>query len=247
MYCSNNNISLIFYGKIGHHLTDIDQHILNIFTENLISVAENIRLHEVIDSSQKELIYRLGEVVELRSNETGYHVKRVAFYSALMAELVGLSEDEISLIMSASPLHDVGKIAIPDAILNKPGKLDGDEWEIMKTHALKGYNILNGSGMVLLDVAATIALSHHEKWDGSGYPQGLSNDLIHMYGRITAIADVFDALGSERCYKKAWPLEDILDLFKRERGRHFDPRLIDLFMANLERFLAIRDDFKDVP
>ena len=247
MYCSNNNISLIFYGKIGHHLTDIDQHILNIFTENLISVAENIRLHEVIDSSQKELIYRLGEVVELRSNETGYHVKRVAFYSALMAELVGLTEDEISLIMSASPLHDVGKIAIPDAILNKPGKLDGDEWEIMKTHALKGYNILNGSGMVLLDVAATIALSHHEKWDGSGYPQGLSNDLIHMYGRITAIADVFDALGSERCYKKAWPLEDILDLFKRERGRHFDPRLIDLFMANLDRFLAIRDDFKDVP
>ncbi|MGB0898977.1 MAG: HD-GYP domain-containing protein, partial [Psychrobium sp.] len=173
------------------------------------------------------------------------HVKRVAYYSALLAELVGLPEDEVELIKSASPLHDVGKIAIPDAVLNKPGRLDSEEWEIMKTHALKGYNVLNGAGLVLLDIAATIALTHHEKWDGSGYPRGLAKDEIHLYGRITAIADVFDALGSDRCYKKAWPLEKILTLFREERGKHFDPRLIDLMMNNLDRFLEIRDKYQD--
>ncbi|MDP2560094.1 HD domain-containing phosphohydrolase [Psychrobium sp. 1_MG-2023] len=245
MFCSGQKVSLIFYGKTKSRINSIDRNILNIFTENLISIIDNIYLHEVIDNSQKELIYRLGEVVESRSNETGYHVKRVAYYSALLGELVGLPDDEVELIKSASPLHDVGKIAIPDAVLNKPGKLDADEWEIMKTHALKGYNILNGAGLVLLDVAATIALTHHEKWDGSGYPQGLAKEDIHLYGRITAIADVFDALGSDRCYKKAWELDRILELFKEERGKHFDPRLIDLLMDNLDKFLEIRDRYKD--
>lgn len=245
MFCKGERASLIFYGKVGNRISSIDRNILNIFTENLISIIENIYLHDIIDSSQKEIIYRLGEVVESRSNETGYHVKRVAYYSALLAELVGLPEDEVELIKSASPLHDVGKIAIPDAVLNKPGKLEGEEWEIMKTHALKGYNVLNGAGLVLLDIAAIIALTHHEKWDGSGYPQGLAKDKIHLYGRITAIADVFDALGSDRCYKKAWPLEKILNLFREERGKHFDPRLIDLMMNNLDRFLEIRDRYKD--
>ena len=245
MFCKGQRASLIFYGKVGNRISSIDRNILNIFTENLISIIENIYLHEIIDSSQKEIIYRLGEVVESRSNETGYHVKRVAYYSALLAELVGLPEDEVELIKSASPLHDVGKIAIPDAVLNKPGRLDGEEWEIMKTHALKGYNVLNGAGLVLLDIAATIALTHHEKWDGSGYPRGLAKDEIHLYGRITAIADVFDALGSDRCYKKAWPSEKILNLFREERGKHFDPRLIDLMMNNLDRFLEIRDKYQD--
>jgi len=245
MYCKGHGASLIFYGKVSNRISSIDRNILNIFTENLISIIENIYLHEVIDNSQKEIIYRLGEVVESRSNETGYHVKRVAFYSALLAELVGLPDDEIELIKSASPLHDVGKIAIPDAVLNKPGKLEGEEWEIMKTHALKGYNVLNGAGLVLLDIAAIIALTHHEKWDGSGYPQGLAKDDIHLYGRITSIADVFDALGSDRCYKKAWPLDKIINLFKEERGKHFDPRLIDLMMDNLDRFLEIRDRYQD--
>jgi len=245
MFCSGQKMNLIFFGEVKIALSSIDRNILNIFTENLISIIDNIYLHEVIDNSQKELIYRLGEVVESRSNETGYHVKRVAFYSSLLAELAGLPETEVELLKSASPLHDIGKIAIPDAVLNKPGKLDADEWEVMKTHALKGYNILNGAGLALLDVAATVALHHHEKWDGSGYPQGLAKNDIHLYGRITAIADVFDALGSERCYKKAWPLQQILDLFNREKGKHFDPRLISLFMDNLDLFLAIRDRYQD--
>jgi response regulator RpfG family c-di-GMP phosphodiesterase len=245
MFCKGQGASLIFYGKVCNRISSIDRNILNIFTENLISIIDNIYLHEVIDNSQKEIIYRLGEVVESRSNETGYHVKRVAYYSALLAELVGLPDDEIELIKSASPLHDVGKVAIPDAILNKPGKLEGEEWEIMKTHAIKGYNVLHGAGLVLLDIAAIIALTHHEKWDGSGYPQGLAKDDIHLYGRITSIADVFDALGSDRCYKKAWPLEKIINLFKEERGKHFDPRLIDLLMDNLDRFIEIRDRYQD--
>lgn len=244
-FCKSKEDSLIFYGKMENRISSIDRNILNIFTENLTSIIENIYLHEILDNSQKEMIYRLGEVVESRSNETGYHVKRVAYYSALLAELVGLPNKEIELIKSASPLHDVGKIAIPDAVLNKPGKLDSNEWEVMKTHAIKGYNILNGAGLTLLDTAATIALSHHEKWDGSGYPQGLLKEDIHLYGRITAIADVFDALGSDRCYKKAWPLDKIMTLFEDEKGKHFDPKLIDLLVDNLDRFLEIRDKFKD--
>ncbi len=245
MFCSGQKASLIFYGKVTEYITSIDRDILNIFTENLISIIDNIYLHEVLDHSQKELIYRLGEVVESRSNETGYHVKRVAYYSALLAELVGLPDDEVELIKSASPLHDMGKIAIPDSVLNKPGKLDADEWEIMKTHALKGYNVLNGAGLVLLDIAATIALTHHEKWDGSGYPRGLAKEDIHLYGRIIAIADVFDALGSDRCYKKAWPMDKILALFEEETGKHFDPRLMKLFMNNLDKFIEIRDRYQD--
>ncbi len=244
-FCKSKEASLIFYGKMENRISSIDRNILNIFTENLTSIIENIHLHEILDNSQKEMIYRLGEVVESRSNETGYHVKRVAYYSALLAELVGLSDEEIELIKCASPLHDVGKIAIPDAVLNKPGKLDKDEWEIMKTHSIKGYNILNGAGLALLDIAAIIALTHHEKWDGSGYPKGLSKEDIHLYGRITAIADVFDALGSDRCYKKAWPLDKIMTLFKNEKGKHFDPKLIDLLVNNLDRFLEIRDKYKD--
>ncbi|NRA60598.1 MAG: DUF3369 domain-containing protein [Psychrobium sp.] len=245
MFCSGQKASLIFYGKVTEYISSIDRDILNIFTENLISIIDNIYLHEALDHSQKELIYRLGEVVESRSNETGYHVKRVAYYSALLAELVGLPDDEVELIKSASPLHDMGKIAIPDSVLNKPGKLDADEWEIMKTHALKGYNVLNGAGLVLLDIAATIALTHHEKWDGSGYPRGLAKEEIHLYGRIIAIADVFDALGSDRCYKKAWPMNKILALFEEETGKHFDPRLMKLFMNNLDKFIEIRDRYQD--
>lgn len=245
LYCSIKNYTLLFYIEVEYGLTELDSQLLDIFAESLSSLLENMRLSELINDSQREMIFRLGEVVESRSNETGYHVKRVAHYSALLAELVGLSADEVTLIEYASPLHDIGKIAIPDAILNKPGKLDAQEWEIMKTHAEKGHRILKGSDMMVLDISSIIALTHHEKWDGSGYPYGLAKDDIHVYGRITALADVFDALGSERCYKEAWELDDILALLKEQRGKHFDPRLIDLFMQNLDRFLAIRERFKE--
>lgn len=245
MYCANRRQVVLFFAQINHPLSGLDVRLLNIFTENLIVTLENIHLNEAITESQKEMIYRLGEVVESRSNETGNHVKRVAHYSELLALLVGLDKNEAELIKTASPMHDIGKIAIPDAILTKPGKLNKEEWDIVTTHSMRGYEILKQSSLMVMNLSAVIALTHHEKWDGSGYPGALKGADIHIYGRITAIADVFDALGSERCYKRAWLLEDILALFRKERGKHFDPLLTDLFLDNLDQFLAIRDKFVD--
>ncbi|MEW6551989.1 MAG: HD domain-containing phosphohydrolase [Campylobacterota bacterium] len=208
-------------------------------------VSEIIELHKEIEDTQKDVIFSLGSIGEARSKETGNHVKRVAEYSKLLALLYGLDEVEAELLKIASPMHDIGKIGIPDAILNKPAKFTPEEFEIMKNHAVIGFKMLNGSDRKLLKTSATIAYEHHEKWDGSGYPRGLKGEEIHIYGRITAIADVFDALGSDRCYKKAWDLDRILNLFKEEKGRHFDPILIDLFFENLDKFLAIRDTYTD--
>ena len=202
-------------------------------------------LHRELEDTQRELIYRLGEVGETRSKETGNHVKRVANYSKLLAKKAGMEEDEATRLFAASPMHDIGKIGIPDSILNKPGKLSDEEWIVMKSHASIGFDILKGSEREILKAAAIIAYTHHEKWDGSGYPKGLKEEEIHLYGRITAIADVFDALGSDRVYKKSWPLEKILDFFMMQKGKHFDPNLIDLFMSNLDEFLLIRDKYKD--
>ncbi|RXJ66988.1 regulator [Halarcobacter ebronensis] len=208
-------------------------------------ITEIKSLHKELEDTQREIIYKLGEVGETRSKETGNHVKRVAEYSKLLAEKAGLNNEEINTLFTASPMHDIGKVGIPDTILNKPGKLDAKEWGVMQTHSEIGYNILKTSTRPILKAAAIISYTHHEKWDGSGYPRGLKGEDIHIFGRITAIADVFDALGSDRCYKKAWPLEDILLLVTKESGKHFDPNLVELFMTNLEEFLAIRDLYKD--
>ncbi|MFY9094186.1 HD domain-containing protein, partial [Aliarcobacter butzleri] len=208
-----------------------------------ITQIEN--LHDELEDTQREIIYKLGEIGETRSSETGNHVKRVAEYSRLLAQKVNLSQEDINRLFIASPMHDIGKIGIPDAILNKPGKLNEDEWKIMKTHTQIGYDILKDSKRETLRAAGIVSYTHHEKWDGTGYPLGLKGEDIHIFGRITAVADVFDALGSDRCYKKAWPLENILELFKNEKGKHFDPKLIDIFIENLDEFLAIRDSYKD--
>ncbi len=245
IYCNNPRHSLIFHIEGTRPLSQMDTYLLNLFTENIIIALENIRLNELLADNQREIIYRIGEIVETRSKESGLHVKRVALYCELFAKLLGLSDDKAELLKRASPLHDIGKIGIPDAVLHKPGKLDASEWEIMKTHAQIGYDMLSGSDIELFQVASQIALNHHEKWDGSGYPQGLSGMMIPLEGRITALVDVFDALGSDRCYKRAWPLDKILSLISEERGRHFDPALVDLMLENLEHFLAIRDTYKD--
>jgi len=199
---------------------------------------------EIVDT-QREVVFTMGAIGESRSKETGNHVKRVAEYSELMALLYGLDIQEAELLKQASPMHDIGKIAIPDAILKKPGRFDAEEREIMNTHAELGYQMIKNSERPLLKAAAIVAYQHHEKWDGTGYPQGLKEKDIHIYGRITAIADVFDALGSDRVYKKAWSNERIFKLLKEERGKHFDPILIDLFFENQDKFLAIRDKFQD--
>jgi response regulator RpfG family c-di-GMP phosphodiesterase len=202
-------------------------------------------LNEEIDQTQKEIIFTLGEIAETRSKETGYHVKRVAEYSRLLASLYGLSEDESELIRMASPMHDIGKIAISDDILNKPGKLTPEEYNLMKTHSQIGYEMLKHSDRAIMKAAAIIAQQHHEQYNGNGYPQGLQGENIHLYGRLTAIADVFDALASDRVYKKAWELERIIGLFREQRGEHFDPVLTDLFLEHIDEFWAIREQYVD--
>ncbi|RXK01952.1 regulator [Arcobacter sp. CECT 8989] len=237
-------------GKTFH----LDAVISPIFNQNneiieFISVCHNItsiiELHKELEDTQREIIYRMGEIGETRSKETGNHVKRVAEYSKLLGKLCGLKQNDIDIIFMASPMHDIGKVGIPDSVLNKPGKLNEEEWEIMKEHSELGYNILKNSKREILKAAAIISYHHHEKWNGSGYPQGLKEEEIHIFGRITAIADVFDALGSDRCYKKAWELDKILELFKEQKGKHFDPKLIELFFDNLDEFLKIRDTYVD--
>ena len=212
----------------------------------LTDVTEVVELNDAIEETQREVIYAMGEIGETRSKETGNHVKRVAHYSKELALLYGLSKEEANKLQMASPMHDIGKVGIPDAILNAPRKLTEEEFEIMKTHAELGYKMLKNSNKPILQAAAIVANEHHEKWDGSGYPNATKGEDIHIYGRITAIADVFDALGSERVYKKAWELEKILELFKEQSGRHFDPKLVELFLGNLDIFLEIKDQFEDV-
>lgn len=203
-------------------------------------------LAQEIEDTQKEVVFTMGAIGESRSKETGNHVKRVAEYSKILALAYGLSEEEAELLKQASPMHDIGKVAIPDSILNKPGKFTNSEFEIMKRHAELGHSMIKNSDRPLLQAASIVAYEHHERWDGKGYPRGIKAEKIHIYGRITAIADVFDALGSERVYKKAWNDMDILNLFKEEKGKQFDPKLVDLFFEKLEDILQIREKFKDV-
>lgn len=207
---------------------------------------EAAQLNFEIEQTQKEIIYVMGEIGESRSKETGNHVKRVAEYSKLLAFRSGLTENEAELIKMASPMHDIGKVGISDAILMKPGKLTDEEFTIMKTHTEVGFHLLKSSQRRIIKAAAIISHQHHEKWNGNGYPQGLRGENIHIYGRITAIADVFDALASDRCYKKAWELDRIINLFKEERGNQFDPKLVDVFLENLDEMLVIKNRYNDI-
>ncbi len=203
-------------------------------------------LQREIEDTQREVVFTMGAIGESRSKETGNHVRRVAQYSKIFALHYGMDEKEAEMLKQASPMHDIGKVAIPDAVLNKPGKFDEVERKIMDTHAELGYEMLKMSNRPLLKMAATVAYEHHEKWNGTGYPNQLKGEEIHIYGRITAMADVFDALGSDRVYKKSWDDEKIFSFFKEERGEHFDPKLVDIFFENLNEFLAVRDSLKDV-
>jgi response regulator RpfG family c-di-GMP phosphodiesterase len=217
------------YIAIRDDITELEMYKQNLEEKLQESVKE-------IVETQKEIIYTVGNIGEKRSQETGLHVRRVAHYSYLLAKLYGLSKKEAELILFASPMHDIGKIGIPDSVLNKPGPLDEKEWEIIKEHSMLGYEMLKFSKRELLQAAAIIAYEHHERYDGKGYPQGLKGEEIHIFGRISAIADVYDALGNDRVYKAKWELEQIIELFKEERGKQFDPQLIDLFLDNIDEF-----------
>ena len=181
----------------------------------------------------------MGEAEEIRSKETRHHTRRVIEYSNLLAMIAGMNEHDINLLVTAAPLHDIGKIGIPDSILLKPGILNDEERTIMKTHSALGYDILKYSERDVLQAAATIAYEHHERWDGLGYPRKLKGDEIHIFGRIVAIADVFDALGTKRVYKDAWPLEKVKEYFQEQKGKAFDPYLTDLLLEHFVQFEAL--------
>jgi HD-GYP domain-containing protein (c-di-GMP phosphodiesterase class II) len=208
-------------------------------------VLKTAQMQEEIQATQREVIFTMAEAGELRSKETGQHVKRVAEYCRLFGEKYGLSEAENEVLKLSSPMHDIGKIAIPDAVLLKPARLDEAEWRIMKTHSTLGHDMLRHSERKLLHSAAIIAWQHHEKWNGEGYPCGLAREGIDIFARIAALADVFDALASDRPYKKAWELDRIVKLFEEEREKHFDPDLAKIFLGNVDEFVKIRNLYKD--
>ena len=187
----------------------------------------------------------LGRAAEYRDNETGLHIIRMSKIAAMLAKEAGMSEYKCDLLLNASPMHDIGKIGIPDNILLKPGKLEADEWGVMQTHAKIGSDILSGDDSDLMKMAHDVALTHHEKYNGKGYPNNLQGEEIPIVGRITAIADVFDALTSERPYKKAWSVEKAMDLIKRESGQHFDPQLVKLFIKILPEVLLIMKEYSE--
>jgi len=209
-----------------------EKNLFEILISNLTVAVDNIALNDKLVQTQSELINRLSEVIEVRSEETASHVKRVSEIAYLLGSYAGLDEETTSLLRLVAPLHDVGKIGIPESILNKPGKLTDEEFTIMKGHAMIGYRILKGSGLDILETGALIAKEHHEYWDGSGYPQGLKGEEIHIFGRITIIADVFDALSHDRVYKKAWPFEEVIQFMKDKSGKMFDPNLIKILLEH---------------
>ena len=199
-----------------------------------------------IRAREQELLFRMSRAAEFRDPETGAHIQRMAHYSRLIAAKLGLSAAEQELILQAAPMHDVGKIGIPDHILLKPGALTTDEFAIMKNHAALGYELLKGSASTILQAAAAIAVAHHEKFDGSGYPYGVAGEAIPLFGRIVAVADVFDALTSERPYKKAWPIERARDYIQDGAGAHFDPLCVEAFLKSWREVLSIYEQYRDL-
>lgn len=218
-------------------------------TELLARVRTHLELRryreQEIEQTQKDIIFTLAYVGELRSKDTGNHTKRVSEYSGLLGELYGLNAHAVEMLKLASAMHDIGKVAIPDRILNKPSALDEKEREIMNHHTQWGYHIFSRTNRPILKAAAIVAAQHHEKYDGSGYPKGLKGEGIHIFGRIVALADVFDALLTKRSYKEEWRINQALGYINEERGKHFDPKLVDLFVDNFGKFLEIRQQLKD--
>jgi putative two-component system response regulator len=212
---------------------------LNLYDQNKALEHLVLERTKALNQSRLEIIRRLGLAAEYKDNETGMHVIRMSYYCKVMAAAIGMSDEEAELILNASPMHDIGKIGIPDNILSKPGKLDAQERAIMEQHTQIGARIIGEHNTPLLDMARTVALTHHEKWDGTGYPRGIKGENIPLVGRIVAVADVFDALVSKRPYKKAWPAERAVAVIKEESGKHFDPEVVKVFLANLDEIIKL--------
>jgi len=213
--------------------------ILLLFLGQRSGILSSLLLQQEVIDAQTEVLHRLCGAVESRSKETGAHIRRIAQYAAELGRLAGLDEEQTALLEAAAPLHDIGKVSIPDRILNKPGRLDATEWELMKQHAELGHALLWHPSLAVLRAGAEIARAHHERWDGSGYPHGLAGEQIPLSGRIVALVDVFDALLARRAYKEPWQVGAVIEELRSLRGSHFDPRLTDLLLAHSERFHAI--------
>ena len=235
--------------KTRKELQAANQQLLKYADDMNQTISELKAAHQQLQNSFLDTIHRLALAAEYKDEETGDHIMRMSRYSALIAKELGLPAKEVRNILYAAPMHDLGKIGIPDSILLKPGKLTDEEFGIMKAHTIIGANILAYSKVEILQVAEEIAISHHEKWNGKGYPQGLSGDNIPLAGRITGLADVFDALTSRRPYKDPYPVEVALDIIKKEHGQHFDPRVVDVFLESIDEILKIKamvDSAEDV-
>lgn len=215
-------------------------HDQNVVLEDMVKLRT-----EALHATRLQIIRRLGQAAEYRDNETGFHILRMSQISAILARELGWTPAGCDLILNASPMHDIGKIGIPDAILLKPGKFEPNEWEIMKTHAVIGGKLLDGDNSELLVTARMIALTHHERWDGHGYPNGLAGESIPQAGRIVAVADVFDALTSARPYKRPWPVADAVAYINENAGKQFDPRVVDAFNRALDEIIAVRDRYQE--
>ena len=230
----------ILYVKLNEPLDALQRKTLEMFASNVAIIFQNLTQKEDIQQTQKELIMVLSDAIEMRSKETGGHVRRVILMTEFLSEKLHMSREFIDTIRYSAALHDVGKISIPETILHKPGKLDPEEWEIMKTHAQKGYELLADSDRIVAKMGAIIAKTHHERWDGKGYPEGLAGDDIPIEGRIMAIVDVVDALLSKRCYKPAWSESQVKAYLEENAGVQFDPIITKILLENFDTILEIR-------
>lgn len=244
-YDALERYEVLLYIEGSRNFNEFDRYLLRTFSANISIGYDNIFLNNEIIDTQREVIITLGEIVETRSKETANHVRRVAEYSYIMAIAAGFDPEEAKILRLASPMHDIGKIGIPDHILNKPGRLTPEEFDVIKLHTQIGYDILKQSSREIMKTAATIALQHHEKWDGQGYPNGLRADAIHMFSRITSLVDVYDALGHKRVYKDAWGETEIHSYIENESGKAFDPLVVKLFFENVDKLREIKALYPD--
>lgn len=245
-YCQGKSAhgSLLYLSGLPRKLTDMDKNLVEIFSQNVQIAFDNVLLTKDIEDTQREIVERLGQAMEQHFS-VGKHISRMVDMCELLARKYGLDDEQIEILKLAVPLHDIGKLKIPANILSKPGELNEEEKLVVKSHAEFGYELLKDSRRPIIKAAAKVARDHHEYWNGNGYPRGLVGESIHIFSRITAVADVYDALRSKLYYKDAWPLEKVLDVFRAERGKQFEPKLVDLLLENIEAIEVIQATYSD--
>ena len=245
-YCQGKSVhgSLLYLSGLPRPLNELDKHLIELFSQNVQIAFDNVLLTRDIENTQREILERLGQAMEQHATK-GNHIHRMVEMCTLLAKKYGLKNEQVDMLKLAVPLHDVGKMRVPSSVITKQGLLNDEERQIVKSHAEFGYNLLKDSRRPIIKAAAVVARDHHEHWDGNGYPRGLKGEEIHIFCRITAIADVYDALRSPQHHKDAWPEEKVIALFKEQKGKQFEPRLVDLLLENLDAIEQIQTQYKD--